>query len=152
MKKIPVLLLMIGLLPACHSQSDTAVNAKTDSAAVKHQEQEEKSVGLVLNNGARWKADSITKSNVSLLQAIVSGAAKNSPVNYSQTVTQLQDGLTKMVTECKMKGADHEALHHWLLPLMEKTKELKAANCVEKAAPVLKEIEAHINLFTQYFE
>ena len=152
MKKIPVLLSLISLLLACHSQSIKALDAREDSAVVNQREVDESSAALLLNNGARWKADSLTKSNVSLLQAIVSKSAKNAPANYGQTATLLQDGLTKMVNECKMHGADHEALHHWLLPLMQKTKELKAAASAENAAHLLKEIEEHITLFAQYFE
>ena len=152
MKKITVLLMLISFMLACHSETDTAVVEKVEPVGIKHEKLEEKSAGLVLNNGARWKADSITKRNVSLLQTILSHASKNSPANYSQTAIQLEDGLTKMVSECKMKGEDHEALHHWLLPLMQKTKDLKSAGSAEKAAPVLKEIEAHIMLFAQYFE
>ena len=57
-----------------------------------------------------------------------------------------------MVNECKMKGADHEALHHWLEPVMKKTKELKSANSVENARTIFDEIEKQINLFPQYFE
>ncbi len=51
-----------------------------------------------------------------------------------------------------MKGADHEALHHWLEPVMKKTKELKSANSVENARTIFDEIEKQINLFPQYFE
>jgi len=57
-----------------------------------------------------------------------------------------------MVSECKMKGADHEALHHWLEPIMEKAKELKNANSIETARTIFGEIEKQINLFHQYFE
>jgi hypothetical protein len=57
-----------------------------------------------------------------------------------------------MVSECKMKGDDHEALHHWLEPLMEKTKELKKAESIEAAGVISVEIEKQVDLFSQYFE
>ena len=81
-----------------------------------------------------------------------SGAKKESLENYLQTAAAIQDGLNKMISECKMKGADHEALHHWLEPLMDKTKELKNANSIETARTISGEIEKQINLFLQYFE
>ena len=112
----------------------------------------EPATGLVLNNGAKWKADSTTALNVALLKKIISGTNKETLQNYSQTAIELQDGLNKMISECKMKGADHEALHHWLEPLMEKTKELKKANNIENAKTIFGEIEKQINLFSQYFE
>jgi hypothetical protein len=143
MKKILTIVLVASLLLACNPGSE-----KEET----HQEHSDKATGLVLNNGAKWKADSTTATIVALLQTIVSNAKKESLESYVQTADQLQDGLNKMVSECKMKGADHEALHHWLEPLMEKTKELKNATTTENAAVILSDIESKIKLFTQYFE
>ena len=108
--------------------------------------------GLVLNNGARWKADSVTLANAANLQDIVSAAKKESLEDYLQSATQLQAGLDKMVQACKMQGPDHDALHQWLMPLMEKTKDLKKVTASENAVTTLSEIEKQVNLFTQYFE
>ena len=87
-----------------------------------------------------------------LLKDIVFGAKKESLENCIQTASELQNSLNKMVAECKMKGADHEALHHWLEPIMEKTKELKEVTTTGKAATILNEIEKQVDLFNQYFE
>ena len=115
-------------------------------------EHADKATGLVLKNGLKWKADSTTLVNVDLLQKIISGAKKESLENYTQTAVGLQNGLNKMINECKMKGADHVALHHWLEPLVEKTKALKNANNIDTARITFGEIERQINLFPQYFE
>jgi len=152
MKIILTLLLATGFLFACNSGSDNEKNTAPASVAENHQEHEEVTTQLVLNNGAKWKADSTTLLNVALLQNIVSEAKKGSLEDYMQTAAQLQEGLTKMVNECKMKGAEHDALHQWLEPLMDKTKELDKATTVEKAATILNEVDKHINLFKQYFE
>lgn len=152
MKKILTVLLATGLILACNSGTDNEKSTAIDPASETHHEQEEKATGLALNNGAKWKADSTTLLNVTLLQNIVAGTKKESPGNYMQTAAQLQDGLNKMVNECKMKGADHDALHQWLEPLLEKTKDLKNVTSNEDAAAILHEIENHISLFTQYFE
>lgn len=152
MKKILTIFLATSLLLACSSGNNKEKKSPSDPNTENHQEHVEKATGLVLNNGAKWKADSTTLLNVALLQTIVSSAKKESLENYIQTATQLQGGLSKMVNECKMKGADHDALHQWLEPLMEKTKELKKVTTIENAASALSEIEIHINLFVQYFE
>ena len=115
---------------ACGSGNDGESNLTEDSSSETHRDHGEETTGLTLNNGAKWKADSITLINVSLLQAIVSDAKKEKPENYSLTTGKLQDGLNKLVKECKMKGADHDALHQWLEPLLEKTKELGRAGSV----------------------
>lgn len=106
--------------------------------------------GLSLHSGVKWKADAKTLANVSLLKTVVADAVKQNPVNYSQTAEALQKGLDKMVTECSMKGPDHDALHQWLLPLVKKVNALKKASG-ENAAVMLREIEAQIHLFDQYF-
>lgn len=152
MKKIVTMLLVTGLLLACNSGNDNKGNTDSISTEENHQDHEKKSEGLILNNGAKWKADSTTLLNVALLENIVSAAKKESLENYIQTATQLQDGLNKMITECKMKGADHDALHQWLEPLMEKTRDLKKATSTENAAAIMSEIDKHLNLFAQYFE
>jgi len=57
-----------------------------------------------------------------------------------------------MVNEYKMKGAEHDALHQFLEPLMEKTKALRNVTTIENAATIYSEIEERIDLFAQYFE
>ncbi|MCK9402101.1 MAG: hypothetical protein M0Q26_01750 [Chitinophagaceae bacterium] len=151
MKRALTMLLATGLLLACNSQNEKE-NSTTAEPATENHEHTEKANGLVLNNGAKWKADSTTLANAAGLQGIVSNAKKESLENYLQTASRLESGLSKMVNECKMNGADHDALHQWLEPLMQKTKELKKATASENAAAVLGDIEKQISLFAQYFE
>ncbi len=152
MKQILIMLLAASFLSACNSKNDNTGNADSAPAVENHEDHEKKSEGLVLNNGAKWKADSTTLVNAAILQSVVSGAGKESLESYLQTATQLQDGLNKMIKECKMQGADHDALHKWLEPLMEKTKDLKKVSSAENAATILNGIEKQVNLFPQYFE
>ncbi|HEY9664027.1 MAG TPA: hypothetical protein V6C65_36715, partial [Allocoleopsis sp.] len=58
----------------------------------------------------------------------------------------------KMISECKMKGDDHEALHHWLELLIENTAKLKAASNKEEAEGIFGELQKQVSLFPQYFE
>ena len=152
MKQILTILLATSLLLACNAGNEKEKNTAPAPAAETHADHAEQATGLTLNNGTKWKADSTTLLNVDLLQNIITSVKKESLENYSQTAIGLEDGLNKMVGECKMKGADHEALHHWLEPIMEKTKELKNANNIETARTIFGEIEKQINLFPQYFE
>lgn len=147
MKVILVIWLATNLLLACNSPNNKENREASDTSIVIQKPSEPG-----LNNGAKWKADSTTISNVALLQGIVSNARKETPGDYNQTATQVEAGLNKMIIECKMTGRDHDALHRWLEPIIEKTKELKAATTTEKAAATFNEIEKQINGFTQYFE
>lgn len=112
MKKILIFLMAAIFLFGCNSKTGEGKKSVNDTAAENHKEHEEKVAGPVLNDGAKWKADSTTLLNVALLHNIVSLVKKQSLESYLQTATTLQDGLSKMVNECKMKGADHDAWNH----------------------------------------
>ena len=139
---------MTGLLIACNSNNADQKN----KAKAEQEEHQGHGLALTLNNGAKWKADSATKANVLLFEAAAQNAKKDKLEDYHQTADQLQNALNKMIAECKMQGADHDALHKWLEPLIEKIKKLKGETTTEKAQIDLKEIEEHIHLFNEYFE
>lgn len=151
MKYVFLVLLSTGMLLACQSANDTKENVPADSVTTAHEPHAEHAEGLALNNGAKWQADSTTRVNVTLLQKTITDARTAKTANYLQTAAALQEGLNKMVKECTMQGPDHDALHKWLEPLMEKVKTLKQADTAEKASAILADIEKHLDLFTQYF-
>ncbi|HZX59359.1 MAG TPA: hypothetical protein VFE54_11560 [Mucilaginibacter sp.] len=110
---------------------------------------------LVLNNGAKWKVDKTTNANVKNLKTIVQGFGngKNASLNaYHKTAGDLQSGLNKMISECKMKGPDHLALHKWLEPLMEQVAKLKQASTVPIAVKSFQAVKLQLDRYDQYFE
>ena len=114
-----------------------------------HQKQETQ---LSLNNGVRWKADAVTLANAAAVREMIEGAGKTAAPDYNQVADQLQKGLNKMITECKMRGREHDVLHQWLEPLLEKSGELKNATTAEEAGRKFREIEQWVGLFEKYFE
>lgn len=149
MKRIPFLL-VLSLLLACNTGENT-VSSGTASIIDSTQNLPATAVtGLSLNKGVKWKADAKTLANVTLLKTAVADAVKQNPVDYSLTAAALQKRLDKMVAECSMKGPEHDALHQWLLPLVQKVNAFKKASG-ENAAVLLREIETQIHLFDQYF-
>lgn len=151
MKKILAILFLASLLLACNSSVDKKHSTETSVVSDDH-EHDEKGTELQLNSGAKWKADSTTIVNTANLQTIISVAKKNSLEEFLQTSKALQDGLNKMVKECTMQGADHDALHIWLKPLIKNTKELSKTSSIENATHILQELETQMNLFPQYFQ
>ena len=107
---------------------------------------------LVLNNGAKWKVDKITNNNVSNLQQVVKPINAKSLKEYHMAGVALQNGITKMIRECRMKGSDHQALHKWLEPLMELVSKLSRATDATAAARLYKETTAQLDLFNRYFQ
>jgi hypothetical protein len=154
MKKFLVFLLCISTLWACNNaESNNKEEATTfEEHASRH---EEGQATLTLNNGAKWKSDESTNNNVAQLKAITSRFNENgntSLADYTSVGTELQTGVDKMINECRMQGADHDALHIWLGPLVKNVTDLRNAANEKEAAKLLAGIKERLNMYTQYFE
>lgn len=150
MKKLLLLLLVSTLVISCNPKSSDGKKT-SDSVVTSHEEHTGSGAGLELNNGSKWKVDSITKVNVALLKESVAAIQQNKLSDFKTISGQLQDGLNKLINECKMTGADHEALHKWLEPLLGKAKDLNEATAAN-GPTLVKEISDHLNIFDNYFE
>ena len=72
--------------------------------------------------------------------------------DYQKTAKTIQTGINKMISECKMQGADHEALHHWLEPLMEMNKKLADVASADEGKELFGAIRKQIGKYGYYFE
>lgn len=155
MKKLLTLLILTGTLWACNHQQP-AENKTTPADPEKNELHEgafpEK---LVLNNGRKWKVDASTDNNVKHLQEILeeftTRNAQPLPA-YKKLQEDLEQGINKMISECKMTGPDHEALHKWLEPLIAQVGHLKGVQTAAEAASAFKAIDNQANIYNQYFE
>ncbi len=110
---------------------------------------------LALNNGKKWDADDVTAANVAALQNVMAEfAAKNETrlEAYYAAAQQLQQAANKLISDCKMKGPDHDALHLWLFPLLEQIKNLKNAADEKQAADAFAQIGNQMKQFNNFFE
>lgn len=154
MKKLLILLLLAATLSACNNQQHSKSSAELEQSEI-NDHHEATAESLTLNNGAKWKVDISTSNNVKNLQDMLKNfdhRNDRSVAAYKMLQEDLQHGIDKMITECKMKGPDHEALHKWLEPFMTQVSQLKHASNVSDAATALKGIELQANLYNQYFE
>ena len=155
MKKLFALPVIGLMLLSCNEQNQNHNHKEADATAVEKQEQESGKEGLVLNNGQKWKADSNTNKNVKVLLAVLekftAGTDKTLKA-YGNTAAALQDGLDKMISECRMKGPDHDALHQWLEPLIGEVAKLKQSATDAGAAGQMEKIDAQVKRYAQYFE
>jgi hypothetical protein len=139
---------------SCGNDHQSTAKKESTSEEVKH-EHDSDAGKPGLNNGARWKADSSTNNNVRDLQDIVEkfNSSTGRSVNaYNSTGIELQSGLNKMISECKMKGADHDALHKWLEPMISEIAKLQKSATEQEADHVMKQIGEQLKLYPQYFE
>jgi hypothetical protein len=134
---------------ACNSNP-----GKTETAESVSHDQHDTSL-LTLNNGSKWKADSITNHNVINIKTIVDNfKIKPFPAltEYRLLGNDLSNSLNTMIQQCKMKGADHEALHHWLEPVLNDTKELKNVSDTANGRSIFKALDRQVNSYHIYFE
>lgn len=120
MKRLFIALALVGLLTACENHQKTAQKI-IDSPGTESEEKMGKSQPLTLNNGQKWKVYQATQNNLVNLQNTVKAfdASESKTIeDYQEVRLDLADGITKMVTECRMSGPAHEALHYWLKPFM----------------------------------
>lgn len=150
-----ILFLLTGSLFACNNDNGSDKNKTITIPQAAHHDHTANSNGLELNNGVKWKADSITNINVkgllNRIESFNSDRGKSLPA-YTKISGELQQGLNKMISDCKMQGADHEALHQWLEPVIQLVSKLKASTTVADAAEIFESIHQQVTLYQQYFE
>lgn len=110
---------------------------------------------LSLNNGAKWKADSITNHNVIRLKNTADMFRVKpfpSMESYQLLGSDLANDADTMIQQCAMKGADHEALHKWLHPILFQTGQLKNITDTAAARKIFDSVDKRIDEYQQYFE
>lgn len=149
MRAYAFLFLCATILFACNEHSGD----KTSSGNNEHSEMTD--TVLTLNNGAKWKADSITAHNVVLLKNTADMfRVKPFPslATYQLLGSDLTNDVNTMIQQCKMNGADHEALHVWLHPILSQTDQLKNVTDTASARKIFDAVDKRIDEYYQYFE
>lgn len=155
--KITLTSLMVVLFLACNSEKKTdSTDAVQTETTHKHSNAEEAAnVGLALNKGNKWQSDESTWMHAANLNAVVTEFHNKKDTDlesYQVFAADLQEELGGLVKDCKMKGADHDALHLWLEPIMEDVNDLKKAGTAAEAFPIAETLSANVQKFNQYFE
>lgn len=150
MKKLFIPLFASFLLFACNNG-----NNKTTTAGQEEHEHTSADTALALNNGAKWKSDSITNHNVVMLKTVADNfRAKPFPssTDYQLLGGDLAKSLDQLINQCKMSGPDHEALHKWLNPILKTTGVLKTITDTASGRAAFKSLDSRIDAFHDYFE
>lgn len=106
-------------------------------------------------NGGKWIADAPTHENAGLLAEVVQKTeALPDPglSDYLNAGKELQEGINKLVSECRMKGPDHDALHGWLEPLIEMVKDLNSATEDSFAHKKFTQVSDQVKLYERHFQ
>ncbi|MFN0274794.1 MAG: hypothetical protein ACKVPJ_03535 [Chitinophagales bacterium] len=152
---IPLFTLLI-MLAGCgesDKKNKQPVNAETDTLQQKHEsenegEEAEKAGKVVLNNGAKWQANSATTEGIQNMLSMVNEYINKGDTDSQQLSENLEKEFNTILQKCTMTGEAHDQLHNFLLPLREKIEQLKEKKNVE----AVKDIQSYINNYYNYFE
>lgn len=155
-KIILISLIVISFL-ACTNENKTGLNSTTPTEIPHgHSTNDETHAGgLSLNKGSKWETDESTRLHATNLNALVDAFDKKENADieaHHVFAATMQQELGGLVKDCKMKGADHDALHLWLEPVMKGVNDLKAATTAGEAKRIAETLTADVQKFNQYFE
>ena len=110
---------------------------------------------LQLNNGAKWKANTETTAGVEKMQAQISEFKEmNLPenlINYKQLSSGLNTTMQGIFEQCTMKGAAHDELHDFLVPIKGNITTL-GGDDLEAAGKAFSDIQRQLSQFDIFFE
>jgi hypothetical protein len=149
MKQIKFLLACAIVLFACN-QSSIKTEDNQQTGHNQHQD-----TALSLNNGARWKTDSITNHNVMRLKT-TADMFRVQPFpsidNYQILGNDLSNDVDTLIQQCKMRGDEHEALHKWLEPILYLSGQLKQTTDTSKARQIFRSLDSRVDAYRNFFE
>ena len=106
---------------------------------------------MKLDHGKKWTANIETTKGVEKLQELLKNDTSTSVEEYHNLAKQLSGELSIILDKCTMKGASHDNLHTFLLPLLKKVDKLKEVNSVEKGNIISSKIREHLQAYKKYF-
>jgi hypothetical protein len=148
MKKHFLLWSTVIVLGCSNASNEQQAAAEENPAQVEQHQHEEGTASLQLNNGAKWKADDLTRKNVAALTDVLNNKEYQIETNKDAFVKKFNGRLDTLVQECRMKGADHDALHLWLEKVIGDVKEVKEGSDYTRAYTALhKNVESFYTFF-----
>lgn len=162
MKYVIFTISLLALISCKDSKNKDTTTETVEQSAVTHNEHHDEEASNVyanawtseiqLNDGNKWQANTETNKGIQKMQNSVKMQATNTIEDYYQLAEQLNDDKDYVVKNCTMKGASHDNLHVFLLPLMEKIEALSEAKTMEDASKLKHSIEENVNAYSNYFE
>lgn len=154
---LPVLFTL--LLFGCNNSNKNPVKAEDIAVKESHEHavdnHKEPTGALALNNGIKWQSDESTRKHSANLVAETNAfnAKANADTNaYHAFAADMQKELNSLISDCRMKGPDHDALHLWLEPVMTDVNDLKKTGTVDEAKKVTEKLTDKVQMFDKYFK
>jgi cytochrome c2 len=107
---------------------------------------------MKLDGENKWDANIETTQGIEKLQDILAKDKSQSIDDFKNLEKELSDVMTTIFDKCTMKGASHDNLHTFLLPLIKKVDMLKEDNSVEQGKMISTRISEHLKEYKTFFK
>ena len=101
-----------------------------------------------------WQTDKNTQIHVASLKAKLdafSASDDHKIAAYHVLASDLSKELKELISNCKMEGKAHDALHLWLVPVLKDVENLQNVATTDIGKNTLKHLNNSIKEFNNYF-
>lgn len=107
---------------------------------------------VTLNNRELWQANpETTEGIIKMKERMNSFNDFEKKEAYSTLKEGLETDFTELFQKCTMKGEAHNQLHNYLFPFIDLFDGLESSD-LETCKKSFKELNAHLNTYSNYFE
>ncbi len=151
MKQLFIITLI--LLVSCKQNTEEKIVPEITEQEETTEESHESIDGTVtLNNGKLWQANPETTSGINNMKKRMQAFTDNDKVAAYATLKEgLEADFTELFEKCTMKGEAHNQLHNYLFPFIDLFDGL-ASSDIETCKKSFKELKAHLEGYSRYFE
>ncbi len=151
MKQLFIITLI--LLVSCKQNTEEKIVPEITEQEETTEESHESIDGTVtLNNGKLWQANPETTSGINNMKKRMQAFTDNDKVEAYTTLKEgLEADFTELFEKCTMKGEAHNQLHNYLFPFIDLFDGL-ASSDIETCKRSFKELKAHLEGYSRYFE
>lgn len=162
LKKILIFSSLAVFLTACNEGAKKVEQLKEDVVEVVEEVKEEVKEeveehfnvidGLFLNDGEKWLVNEEMKPHVLAGRESVEDFVDSNGSDYLALAETLKGHNQNLIKSCTMTGTPHDALHEWLAPHLDLTKELEdAAANEEEAKALVAKLQESYKEYDNYF-
>ena len=107
---------------------------------------------IELDGTGKWTANEETTQGVRNMLNIMENTDVGPEMNFKALGTKLKSEINVVIQKCSMKGASHDNLHVFLMPLIEKVDALQQENDIEKNKALVASIYYNLEAYATYFK
>jgi len=108
---------------------------------------------IALVDGKKWESDDITMKHIeNLKQIIVDNKVLDDDVALKNLAEKMTSELSVLFNDCTMEGPDHNALHKYLVSLIDKKDMLSEVDNLKMGRRIVARIQEQLNDYERFFQ